>query len=101
MILYREAEELSDSWVEYLGKLEELADLAGTLTTRASQLYNNLDFYGMPDDAQKVSDIMEIVGGLSTQVREARSVYSSINGDEILDIYEEVSARDDAAQDRR
>tara|TARA_R110001606_G_scaffold379363_1_gene539384 strand:- start:1159 stop:1464 length:306 start_codon:yes stop_codon:yes gene_type:complete len=101
MILYREAEELSDSWVEYLDKLEELADLAGTILQRGSQLYNNLDYYGMPEDAQRVNDIMESVNGLSTQVRETRSIYSSINGDEILDIYEEVSARDDAAQERR
>lgn len=100
MIQYREAEELSDSWVEYLDKLEDLGDLAGTIITKADTLRLSLEYYGMPDDAQNVEDIMDLVNVVSSQIRATREVARSIGGQDILDIYEEVAARDEAAQER-
>jgi len=101
MITYNEAEALSDEWVEYQEKIEDLAGLAGSIINKADKLRLNLEFYGMSDDAGNVLDIIDLVNIVNSQVRPTREVERSIGGDDILDIYEEVSARDEAAQERR
>ncbi len=55
----------------------------------------------MTNDAGNVLDIIDLVNIVNSQVRPTREVERSIGGDDILDIYEEVSARDEAAQERR